>query len=291
MSSVVTTKTVRSRDGTAIYAEAVGSPRNPHVVFIHEVTLSSVVFDELARDRRLTDHLYLVRYDLRCHGRSGTVADEAAHTPACYAEDFYAVVRAFGLHKPIACTTSMAAAVVADVCASVSPNPLSGAAFVAPLAFLGPEMARMATERMCGVTQVLRSSQDTVISARAKTDLVHGMVAGAACPVPDAVKSTWLGLSIAQPPEVTARVLSRQHDPARLLEAGRQGLPLLVLSGSQDALVDGAAVVGELRRHFRNAEAHTVEGGSHALFLDRRDEFVRLLLMFVGRLAVMTLMG
>lgn len=60
-SVVCTAQTLRSRDGTNIHAEAVGDPRNPHVVVIHEVTLSSAVFDDLLRDRRLTDHLYLVR--------------------------------------------------------------------------------------------------------------------------------------------------------------------------------------------------------------------------------------
>ncbi|OJT08407.1 hypothetical protein TRAPUB_695 [Trametes pubescens] len=183
------------------------------------------------------------------------------------------------------------ATAVADVCASASPNPISGIVLVAPLPFLGPEMPRTATERMLGVAQVLRSSRDTVISARAKTDLVHGLFAGAACAVPDALRSSWLGLSIAQAPEVTASVLAVPHDPAKLLEAGRAGLPLMLVVGSQDALVHGPVVVGELRRHFRNAEAHVVDGGSHALFFDKQDEFVKLLLVFAGRLAVMTLMG
>ena len=85
---------------------------------------------------------------------------------------------------------------------------------------------------------------------------------------------------------MTAAVLAREGDAARLLAAGRAGLPLLLLVGAEDALVDGGAVVRELRRHFRNAEAHVVPGSSHALFVDRRDEFVRMLLMFVGRLSV-----
>ena len=53
-------KTPRSDDGTRIHAEAVGDPRNPHVVFIHEATLCCLVFDELFQGARLTDHLYLV---------------------------------------------------------------------------------------------------------------------------------------------------------------------------------------------------------------------------------------
>ena len=57
-----TVRTPRSSDGTSIHAEAVGDPRNPHVVFIHEATLSSSVFDELFEDPRLTEHLYLVSH-------------------------------------------------------------------------------------------------------------------------------------------------------------------------------------------------------------------------------------
>lgn len=53
-------KTPRSADGTLIYGEGVGNPRNPHVVFIHEATLCSSVFDQLFQDVRLTEHLYLV---------------------------------------------------------------------------------------------------------------------------------------------------------------------------------------------------------------------------------------
>ena len=52
-------RTPRSSDGTHIYAEAVGSPRNPHVVFIHEATLCASVFDEPFQDTRLTDHLFM----------------------------------------------------------------------------------------------------------------------------------------------------------------------------------------------------------------------------------------
>ncbi|KAI8976629.1 alpha/beta-hydrolase [Trametes punicea] len=292
MSSVSTTsRTLRSVDGTVIHAEAVGDHGNPHVVFIHEVTFCSAVFDELFNDRRLADHLYLVRYDLRCHGRSGIIRGEEGQHPTRHADDFLAVVNGFRLHRPMIVAWGFGATVVTDICASVSPNPVMGVVLIAPLSFLCPGMPQMATDRMLAITQALRSSQDAVISARAKTEFVNGLFAGCSRHVPDMLKSAWLGHSIAQPPEVTRCVVSAPHDPSGLLEAGRQGLPLMVLVGSQDALVNGSAVVGELRRHFRNSEAHVVDGGSHTLFFDRQDDFVRLLLVFVGRLAVMTLMG
>ncbi|RPD75403.1 alpha/beta-hydrolase [Lentinus tigrinus ALCF2SS1-7] len=291
MPPAIVVKTPRSADGTRIHAEAVGNPRNPHVVFIHEATLCCLVYDELFQDARLTDHLYLVRYDLRCHGRSGITRTAESQHSSLYASDFAAVAGAFGLHRPIIVAWGFGAAVVADICAHINPPPIAGIVYIAPLPFLGPTMTQLITPRMLGIAQTLITTHDTATSGRAKTDFVNGVVAGSACRVPDTMKAAWLGRSILQDAEVTAHVLSRTHDPVRLLELGRQGLPLLVLVGADDALVDGGAVVRELRRHFRNAETHVVPGSSHALFVDHRDEFVGLLLVFVGRLAVMTLMG
>ncbi|KAI0739135.1 alpha/beta-hydrolase [Daedaleopsis nitida] len=279
-------KTPRSSDGTHVYAEAVGSAQNPHVVFIHEATLCASVFDELFRDPHLTDHLYLVRYDLRCHGRSGIARAADSQHAALYASDFAAVASAFGLQRPILVAWGLGAAAVADICAHVNPLPISGIVYIAPLPFLGPMLPHTVTTRMLGITQTLSTARDAGGSGRAKTEFVNGLLAGATGRIPDATKAAWLGRSVAQDAEVTTAVLSRTHDPSKLLEVGREGMPLMILVGSEDALVDGPAVVRELRRHFRNAEAHVVVGGSHALFVDKKDEFVRLLLVFVGRLAV-----
>ncbi|KAI0720798.1 alpha/beta-hydrolase [Cerioporus squamosus] len=284
-------KTPRSADGTRIHAEAVGDPRNPHVVFIHEATLCCRVYDEVFQDARLTDNLYLVRYDLRSHGRSGITRTAESQDASRHASDFAAVAGAFGLHRPIIVAWGFGASVVADICAHINPPPIAGIVYIAPLLYLGPTVAQFVTPRMLGIAQTLATTNDTATSGRAKTDFVNGLVAGSAPRIPDTIKASWLGRSVSQDAEVTAHVLSRTHDPARLLELGRHGLPLLAILGAEDALVDGAAVGRELRRLFRNAEAHVVPGSSHALFVDHRDEFVRLLLVFVGRLAVMTLMG
>ncbi|PIL23628.1 hypothetical protein GSI_14941 [Ganoderma sinense ZZ0214-1] len=284
-------RTPRSSDGTYIYAEAVGNPRNPHVVFVHEATLCASVFDELFEDSRLTDHLFMVRYDLRCHGRSGTVKGAQSQSSNLYAADFAAVMGAFGLQRPIVVAWGFGAAVVADICAHASPPPVAGVVFVAPLPFLGAAMTYAVAPPMADVVQTLGVAKDAAALGRAKTVFVDALFAGPARRIPDSTKAAWLGRSVAQEPEATNNVFCRVHDAARLLDAGRRGLPLMVLVGAEDVLVDSSAVVRELRRHFRNSEAHVVAGGSHALFVDRRDEFVKHLLMFVGRLAVMTLMG
>ena len=53
-------KTVRSSDDTLIYAEAIGNPKKPHVVFVHGISLSGAVFDNLFADECLLDSLYMV---------------------------------------------------------------------------------------------------------------------------------------------------------------------------------------------------------------------------------------
>ena len=186
------------------------------------------------------------------------------------------------------CRCAQSAAVVADICAHATPSPppVAGVVFVAPLPFLGAAMTYGVAPPLVDVVQTLGAARDAAVLGRAKTAFVDALVASPARRIPDATKAAWLGRSVAQEPEATNGVFCRAQDATRLLDAGRRGLPLMVLVGAEDALVDSAAVVRELRRHFRNSEAHVVAGGSHALFVDRRDEFVKHLLMFVGRLAV-----
>ena len=58
----LTHRLIRSEDGTEIYADAVGNPSLPSIVFIHGLALSSIVFEGLFQDRTLLDNAYLVRH-------------------------------------------------------------------------------------------------------------------------------------------------------------------------------------------------------------------------------------
>lgn len=55
-----TTKIVPSKDGTDIFAQAVGDPTKPHVVFVHGFCLGSIVFDRLFEDSVYVAELYMV---------------------------------------------------------------------------------------------------------------------------------------------------------------------------------------------------------------------------------------
>lgn len=53
--------TLKSADGTEIYADAAGDPSKPGAVFIHGFSLSAALFDVIFADPMWTEVLYLVR--------------------------------------------------------------------------------------------------------------------------------------------------------------------------------------------------------------------------------------
>jgi len=100
-------KLLKSNDGTEIYADAVGDPSNPSIVFIHGFSLSSIAFDSVFSDPKFFENFYLVRYDTRGHGRSGKPEEEEAWQSERLSQDFDAVVTGFELKVPFVAAWSM----------------------------------------------------------------------------------------------------------------------------------------------------------------------------------------
>ena len=93
-----------SIDGTRIYAEAVGSPLNRPLLWLHGDSFSGLVFDKQFHDPQLTESFFMVRMDLRGMGRSAKPANASnieAWVPEKQAADVQAVINGFRLHKPI----------------------------------------------------------------------------------------------------------------------------------------------------------------------------------------------
>ena len=108
-----------SPDGTVIYADAIGNPSKPHIVFVHGLSLSGAVFDNVFTDTRYHSEFYMVstvpryiflqavilflqvRYDMRGHGRSGKPEADEGYLSQRYAEDYQAVSQAFHLKRPV----------------------------------------------------------------------------------------------------------------------------------------------------------------------------------------------
>ena len=108
--------TVKSKDGTPIWAEAAGNFHGPHVILAHGLACTHSAFDTLFYDSGLRAALYMVepdiyllfivlnvdqvRYDTRGHGYSGKPPTPDFYTSDRYADDLRALINGFHLNKP-----------------------------------------------------------------------------------------------------------------------------------------------------------------------------------------------
>ncbi|KAJ7083252.1 alpha/beta-hydrolase [Mycena epipterygia] len=258
-----TTKILRSTDGTTLFAEATGDPRNPHVVLIAGLSLSGCVFDDMCADPRLLDTLYIVRYDTRGHGRSGKPSTTEA------------------LEKPILVGWSMGGAVATDVATHLPPATLSGVVYLAgvPDTIITREMAAPA---LIAVIPGLVSNDSVAVHQASVSVFIDALFADPAA-VPYAVRCLHAGHSLS--PEIMGLCLTRSMDVESLWAAGRAGLPMLVVQGTLDAhRVGGAKGVDEIMRpHFKNYEIIWLEGRGHALHYECPDEIVDILIKFTKK--------
>ncbi|KAJ7746296.1 alpha/beta-hydrolase [Mycena metata] len=281
MSSSPTSKILRSTDGTTIFAEATGDPGNLHLVLLSGLALSGCVFDGMCADQRLLESLYIVRYDLRGHGRSGQPNTPEAYTSKLFADDFKTVMDVFGLNKPVLAGWSMGATVATDVVTHLPPGTISGIIYLAgvPGTGVAPEMVAPALLELFPAFL----SDQSVIAYQIATAVVTDRLFAHPETVPYAVKAFYLGQRLT--PAIMGFSLSRAMDMDSLWKAGQDGLPLLVIEGTEDGHRGGSAknVDEVMRPHFKNYENVWLEGRGHALHYESPDEIVELLITFTKK--------
>lgn len=96
----IETKILTNPDGTTVYAEAAGDPSKHPILFIHGLGLLGTGWGPQFNDPQLYDNYYLVRYDMRGHGRSSMSFDPKAYESIRYAEECKTVCDAFNVKKP-----------------------------------------------------------------------------------------------------------------------------------------------------------------------------------------------
>lgn len=88
-------------------------------------------------------------------------------------------------------------------------------------------------------------------------------------------QSAWLGYGVHQSTLDRGCVVGRSQDSTRLFELGKEGFPILILHGTQDALVRPEPIVKDAKEHFKNAKIALIEGGTHAVFDDSPTEVMK----------------
>ncbi|KAJ7634730.1 alpha/beta-hydrolase [Roridomyces roridus] len=277
-----TVKVVQSTDGTTIFAEASGDPRNPHIVLLAGLGLSGCVFDDMCANPALLSSVYIVRYDVRGHGRSGKPTVAEAYESKLFADDFKTVMDAFNLHKPILAGWSMGSVVATDVSTHLPLGTLSGVVYLSGMPATGEVALSMVPSGLLSAIPGLLSKDDVVASEASVVEFTNRLFAHPEA-VPYGIKCMYLGQRLH--PEIANFSLSRTVDVEKLWAAGKDGLPLLIVQGTADAHRAGGpkGVEEVMKPHFKTYEAIWLEGRGHALHYESPEEIVDILVNFAKK--------
>ncbi|KAJ7443858.1 alpha/beta-hydrolase [Mycena latifolia] len=276
-----TVKILQSTDGTSIFAEATGDPRNLHLVLLSGLSLSGCIFDDMCADQRLLETLYIVRYDIRGHGRSGKPNTEEAYKSKLFADDFKTVMDGFQLKKPVLAGWSMGAAVATDVVTHLPPETLSGVVYLSGVPATSI-VGEMAAPPLVAVLPGLVSNE-SVLAYQAAAVVFNDRLFANPETVPYAVRCLHRGHSLT--PEIMGLSLARPMDIESLWRAGQEGLPLIVVQGTRDGHREGSvkSIDEIMRPHFKNYEIIWLEGRGHALHYECPNEIVDILIKFTKK--------
>ncbi|TCD61979.1 hypothetical protein EIP91_007643 [Steccherinum ochraceum] len=286
-SSRIVTKVLQSADGTPIYAEAVGDASKPSVVLVHGFAVSSIAFDGIfgegdeGRDSWL-DEVYLVRYDTRGHGRSGKPADPASWESRRLAEDFDAVVKGFGMSRPFVACWSLGGLTITDILSNNSPDYLSGAILLAGYPSSTAVYKLAAPPALAMIPPFRNTTSIETLQATAQ-DFLAAFTAPGSTPLPFILQQALLGNVLSLPRGCMEHILMRTQDETHLWNAGKSGLPMLAVNGTEDPLVDGAASAKMLQSEWKDITIHSVKGAGHMPFWEKPAEVREIMLSFVRR--------
>jgi len=273
-------KLIKSKDGLEIYAEAVGDPSKPHVVFIHGIWLSGIVWEAQFSTSELLEHIYAVRYDLRGHGRSGKPLDAESWNSQRFAEDFDAVVAAFNLKRPVLVGWSYGSTIVIDIVNNFGPSYLSGVIFVGALVYT--DALHIVTPWQSLTIADLLKHSDMATYPQAIDGYGKAFFANPES-ISDGTRQAWTDVMLTQSRPVLRHALRRRQDKDKFWNVRGLNIPLLVIHGREDRICDHDALVAEARSRFRNVEVESWVGVGHAPFLERVELFNETIVRWVEK--------
>ncbi|KAK2466552.1 hypothetical protein APHAL10511_001414 [Amanita phalloides] len=207
---------VSSPDGTRIYAQALGDPSNPPIVFIHGFSLSSVIFDPIFDDPKWVERLYLIRYDTRGHGQSDKPIEDEFWTSDRIASDFDAVMQRFNVCRPYVLGWSLGATHLVDILSHHPPSYLRGLLNVNGCPHTGSILPRSITTTAAAAISPLLHPSDAEEFQSGALAFVE-MLCNPDHPLPLALRRACLADIMLQPRAVARQLVVREQDASGLL--------------------------------------------------------------------------
>ncbi|KAG7446699.1 alpha/beta-hydrolase [Guyanagaster necrorhizus] len=268
---------IASQDGTRIWAEAAGTPGKPPVVFVHGFLTSGLNWARQFGDKRLLESLYMIRYEIRGHGRSDQPESEDAYGSARHAEDFQAS------SEP----RSLGGIIIPDLLSRFGTSPLPVAGHIMLNAIPWRSM----------LPEILTPYSTTILLPLSSPDLpdfqkaLEGLISGFFSPgylaqVSFEEKCAWVGSAASMNAAARTFSISRTQDEKALRSVSRD-LPILCIQAMGDTLMESDKHEEFMKRHFGdNLEYRRVPGGGHAPFYEYPEIVNPMIIEFVRRVTI-----
>lgn len=261
-------------DGIGIASAAFGPPEGTPVVFIHGFSQSGLCWNRQTSSPALAG-LRLVTYDFRGHGASDRPSDSAAYQSAeVWAGELDAVIRGWGLERPVLVGWSYAGRIIGDYLA------VHGTAGIGGIVFVD---AVTANERRfygtCNKLMRLMCSTDVEENIAATRTFLRRCFAA---PIPQPLFEQLLAVNMMVPPQVRSALFGRTADYEDLLK--RLDVPALVVQGALDEVV-APAMAEHIAATIPGARLDLYGGIGHAPFIEAADRFNAALAAFAAAAA------
>ncbi|GFM67058.1 alpha/beta hydrolase [Pseudomonas lijiangensis] len=268
--------TVTAPDGVTLAVQEAGNPDGPAIVFIHGLLGSHLNWDAQVNSP-LLQRYRMITYDLRGHGLSGKPSDAQAYADGNrWADDLAAVIKASHAEKPVLAGWSLGGVVISNYLARYGDSRIAGALYVNGVIELKPE-------QIVAHPEVYRDLNSTDLKTH--LDTVRTFLALCFHTPPDTQTFERLFANAAMASwDMQKAVQSMTVEAARGL--GNAKVPVLLLYGSRDALVQARPSIARATQLNPNVQSKLYEHSGHAPFVEEAERFNRDLAAFIDSTSV-----
>jgi non-heme chloroperoxidase len=263
--------TVTAPDGVVLAVPESGNPQGRAVILIHGLLGSRLDWEAQSKGDALQRYR-LISYDLRGHGLSGKPTDAAAYQEGRrWADDLAAVIEASHASRPVLVGWSLGGVVISNYLAAYGDELIAGAVYVDGVIELRPE-------QLMPHPDVYRD----LVSTDLKTHLDAERAFLALCfrTQPDRATFERL-LANAAMASWTLQGAVQSMTVAAEEGLGRVRVPVLLIYGSRDALLNPKAALARALQLDPRLQSKRYDNSGHAPFIEEPERFNRDLSIFV----------
>lgn len=265
------TYSVTAPDGVSLAVQESGNPDGPAIIFIHGLLGSHLNWDQQV-DSPILQRYRIITYDMRGHGQSGKPSAANAYSDGMrWADDLAAVIKTAKVKKPVLAGWSLGGTVISNYLAKYGDKQIAGAVYVDGVIELKPEQITAHPDIYNNLNATdLKTHLDTVraflqlcFHTQPDNQTFERLFANAAMASWDMQKAV-MGMDI-----------------AAVKGLGSAKVPVLLLYGAQDALVQPSAAIARAVQINPGVKSTVYENSGHAPFLEESERFNRDLAAFM----------